>query len=78
MLFMVATALAANCSYMMPVGTPPNAIVYGSGLITLPQMARAGVLLNVALVPILVGLLLLLGRAVFGIEVGVIPEWVSE
>ena len=78
MLFMVATALAANCSYMMPVGTPPNAIVYGSGLITLPQMARAGVLLNVALVPILVGLLLLLGRAVFGIEVGVIPEWASE
>jgi sodium-dependent dicarboxylate transporter 2/3/5 len=76
LLFMVPTALAANCSYMMPVGTPPNAIVYGSGLIALPQMARAGLLLNVALVPIVVGLLLLLGRMVFGIEMGVVPDWV--
>jgi sodium-dependent dicarboxylate transporter 2/3/5 len=75
MLFMIPTALAANCSYMLPVGTPPNAIVYGSGQITLPQMARAGILLNVALVPILVGLMLVLGAAVFGIEQGVVPDW---
>ncbi len=75
LLFLIPTALAANCSYMMPVGTPPNAIVYGSGYITLPQMARAGVLLNVALVPVIVGLLLLLGPFVFGIESGVVPAW---
>lgn len=56
LLFLIPTALAANCSYMMPVGTPPNAIVFGSGLITLPQMARAGMLLNLLLVPIIVGL----------------------
>ena len=56
LLFLIPTALAANCSYMLPVGTPPNAIVFGSGLVTLPQMARAGLLLNVLLVPILVGL----------------------
>ena len=75
LLFLIPTALAANCSYMMPVGTPPNAIVYGSGMVTLPQMARAGFLLNVALVPILVGMLLLLGSAVFGIERDLIPDW---
>jgi len=75
LLFTVPTALAANCSYMLPVGTPPNAIVYGSGLVPLPQMARAGVLLNVLLVPILVMLLLLLGPFVFGIELDVVPEW---
>jgi len=75
LLFLIPTALAANCSYMMPVGTPPNAIVYGSGLVTLPQMARAGLLLNVVLVPVLVGLLLLLGPMVFGVEVGVVPAW---
>jgi solute carrier family 13 (sodium-dependent dicarboxylate transporter), member 2/3/5 len=77
LLFLVPTALAANCSYMLPVGTPPNAIVYGSGLITLPQMARVGLVLNVALVPALLGLLLLLGRAVFDIQVGVVPGWVK-
>ena len=75
LLFLVPTALAANCSYMLPVGTPPNAIIYGSGLIPLPQMARAGFLLNVALVPILVGLVLLLGPFIFGLELGVMPPW---
>jgi len=75
LLFLIPTALAANCSYMLPVGTPPNAIVYGSGLVTLPQMARAGLLLNILLVPILVGLMLLLGPYIFGIEAGVIPPW---
>jgi sodium-dependent dicarboxylate transporter 2/3/5 len=61
LLITIPIALAANCSYMLPVGTPPNAIIYGSGLITLPQMARAGFLLNLALVPIVVALLLLPG-----------------
>ncbi|HEX7086016.1 MAG TPA: DASS family sodium-coupled anion symporter [Vicinamibacterales bacterium] len=77
LLFMIPTALAANCSYMMPVGTPPNAIVYGSGYVPLPQMARAGMVLNVALVPIIVGLVLLLGGFVFGIERDILPPWAA-
>jgi sodium-dependent dicarboxylate transporter 2/3/5 len=32
---------------MLPVATPPNAIVFGSGYITIPQMARAGIWLNI-------------------------------
>lgn len=75
LLFAIPTALAANCSYMLPVGTPPNAIVFGHGLVTLPQMAKAGILLNVILVPVIVGLVLLLGRFVFGIEMNVMPAW---
>ncbi len=46
MLFALPVALAASCAFMMPVATPPNAIVYASGLIRIPQMARAGLLLN--------------------------------
>ena len=75
LLFLIPCALAANCSYMLPVGTPPNAIVFGSGCITLPQMARAGLLLNLLLVPILVGLVWLLGPLIFGLEPGVVPSW---
>jgi solute carrier family 13 (sodium-dependent dicarboxylate transporter), member 2/3/5 len=40
-------ALAASCAFMMPVGTPPNAIIFGSGYITIPQMVRAGFMLNI-------------------------------
>ncbi|WP_146341806.1 DASS family sodium-coupled anion symporter [Nesterenkonia sp. NBAIMH1] len=40
-------ALAATCAFMLPVATPPNAIAYGSGYVTIGQMIKGGVVLNV-------------------------------
>jgi sodium-dependent dicarboxylate transporter 2/3/5 len=45
MLLLPAT-IAASCAFMMPVATPPNAIVFGTGLVRMPQMMRAGFWLN--------------------------------
>ncbi len=47
LLLMVPATLAASCAFMLPVATPPNAIVYASGLVRLPEMARAGLWINV-------------------------------
>jgi solute carrier family 13 (sodium-dependent dicarboxylate transporter), member 2/3/5 len=44
----LACTLGASSAYMMPVGTPPNAIVFGTGLVRLPQMMWAGFWLNLA------------------------------
>jgi len=47
-LLLIPCALAASFAFLMPVGTPPNAVVFGTGLVTIPQMCRAGTVLNSA------------------------------
>ena len=46
LLFAAPVALAATCAFMLPVATPPNAVAYGSGYVTIGQMVRGGIWLN--------------------------------
>jgi sodium-dependent dicarboxylate transporter 2/3/5 len=75
LLLAVPTVIGASCAFMLPVATPPNAIVYGSSFITIPQMARAGLVLNILFIGLIVGLVYTLAAIVFGIEPGVVPAW---
>ena len=61
-----ACTLAASSAYMMPVGTPPNAIVFGTGLVRLPQMMKAGFWLNLAGILVITALSVLLIRPMYG------------
>ncbi|MEY8211337.1 MAG: DASS family sodium-coupled anion symporter, partial [Gammaproteobacteria bacterium] len=47
LLLTASIAIAASCAFMLPVATPPNAIVFGSELIKVPQMMRAGIAINI-------------------------------
>jgi sodium-dependent dicarboxylate transporter 2/3/5 len=46
LLLMMPAAMSASCAFMLPVATPGNAIVFGSGFLSLKQMARTGFALN--------------------------------
>lgn len=49
----VAACVSASCAFMLPVATPPNAVVFGSGCVNVPQMAKAGLLLNFAAIVVI-------------------------
>jgi len=44
---MVGAAVAASCAFMLPVATPPNAVVFGSGYLRIPDMASKGIVMNI-------------------------------
>ncbi len=77
LLLIVPAAIAASCAFMLPVATPPNAIVFGSGYVTIPQMVKSGFGLNILGVVITVLLTYLVLIPAFGIQIDVIPEWVT-
>jgi solute carrier family 13 (sodium-dependent dicarboxylate transporter), member 2/3/5 len=62
----VPTALAASCAFMMPVATPPNAIIYGRGRVSIPQMVRAGIWLNLLFIGLITAAVFLLVPRVLG------------
>ncbi len=78
LLLVVPAALAASCAFMLPVATPPNAIVFASGQLTIAQMARAGILLNLVAIVVITMVAYSALLMVFGVEPGVLPEAISK
>lgn len=77
LLFMIPATINASFAFMLPVGTAPNAIVFSSGWITIRQMARAGFILNLCGIVVVVSLMYLLGMLVFDIDLHQLPSWVK-
>ena len=61
-LMAMAASMAASWGFMMPSGTGPNAIAWASGHIALPKMVKAGFMLDLAGIPLIVGIIWLVGQ----------------
>lgn len=74
LLLLIPTTLAASCAFMLPVSTPPNAIVYGSGRVPIMKMVIAGIWLDLLSVLLLTLFVYTLGHLTFGV-LGPFPAW---
>jgi len=75
LLLMIPGTLSCSFAFMLPVATPPNAIIFGTNRIRIAQMARTGIFLNLLGVLVITLATYLLGRAVFGIDLTHFPAW---
>jgi sodium-dependent dicarboxylate transporter 2/3/5 len=75
LLLMIPGTLSCSLAFMLPVATPPNAIIFGTNRVRIGDMARTGVLLNFIGVLFVTLATWWIGRAVFGIDLAVLPDW---
>ena len=76
-MLMIPGTIACSFAFMMPSGTGTNAVIFGSGQVTIPQMARTGFLLNLLCILLLTVVMYLIAIPVFNMSGGV-PEWAHE
>ena len=74
LLLLIPTTLAASCAFMLPVSTPPNAIIYGSGRVPIVKMVVAGIWLDLLSVLLLTVFVYTAGHFTFGV-LGDLPAW---
>ncbi len=67
MTLLIPAALAATCAFMLPVGTPPNAIVFATGQVKIAEMVRGGILLNIVGVILITIFTVLIGPFALGL-----------
>jgi sodium-dependent dicarboxylate transporter 2/3/5 len=75
LLLIVPAAIAASCAFMLPVATPPNAIVFGSGYVSIPQMVKSGFGLNIISIVLSVAVTYFLVIPFFGVVINEVPAW---
>ncbi|WP_462324981.1 SLC13 family permease [Desulfoplanes sp.] len=74
----IAGCVSASFAFMLPVATPPNAVVFGSGCLTVPQMAKAGIWLNI------IGSLMITAAVIYGVpliwdvDLSQLPAWAAN
>jgi sodium-dependent dicarboxylate transporter 2/3/5 len=77
LLLMLPATIAASCAFMLPIGTPPNAIIFSSGRVGLTQMAKIGFLLNLITVLFITAFIYFWIVPAWNISPDVPPVWMK-
>ena len=75
LVLMIPATLSASCAFMLPVATPPNAIMFGSGCLDIPTMAKTGIAVNLLGMVLITFFMFAVGVPILGISPGVVPPW---
>ena len=75
LILIIPATLSASFAFMMPVATPPNAVVFGSGRIKMLEMIKAGFIINLVGIILITILFYFLGMNLFEIDTNIFPEW---
>ena len=78
LVFVIPTTIAASCAFMLPIATPPNAVVFGSGKVKINNMIKAGLPLNIISIFIVTSVSLIILNQIFNYNLMVLPEWVTK
>ncbi len=75
LLLMLPVTLSASMAFMMPVATPPNAIVFASGQLHIRDMIKTGFIINLVAIVLISLQTWLIGTAIFDIDISSMPVW---
>jgi len=75
MLLMIPATISASTAFMLPVATPPNAIVFGSGYIRIRDMVQIGIVMNIIGLVLITFFVYFFAASVFGISWTAFPAW---
>jgi len=78
LLFMLPATIAGSMAFMLPVATPPNAIVFGTRRLRIMQMAKTGLFLNLVGAVVLTLFVYYFGTYIFNIDPSVFPDWAKQ
>ena len=79
LLLLIPATLSASCAFMLPVATPPNAIVFGSGQVTMWRMIRNGIMLNLIGILLICLFFMFVAAPILGVDLSTFPqEWLVE
>ncbi len=78
LLLMIPTCIGISMAFMLPAATPPNAVVFGSGKVSIQQMARTGFCMNLIAITLITLITYFLTNLVMDVKLNEIPVWIAK